>query len=43
LNQATHWAVPSSTWSTSRQGPWRRISSFLNDPMVVSARALTLL
>ncbi len=32
MNQMTHSAVPSATWSTSRQGLCPRISSFLNDP-----------
>ena len=35
----THSAVASSTWLTSRQGPCRRMTSFLNDPTVVSARS----
>jgi hypothetical protein len=41
VDHCTHPAVPSSTWLTSRQGPCRRMSSFLNDPTVVSARALS--
>jgi hypothetical protein len=40
LNHTTHSAVASSTWLTSRHGPWRRLSSFLNEPTVVSASAL---
>jgi hypothetical protein len=41
LNQCTQFRVSTSTWSTSRQGPCRRINSFLDDPTVVSARALS--
>src|SRR5208283_686525 len=41
LNHSTHSAVAISTWLTSRHGPCRRINSFLNDPTVVSARALS--
>ena len=41
LNHTTHSAVASSTWLTSHQGPCRRMSSFLNDPTVVSASALS--
>jgi transposase len=43
LKKWTQFRVSISTWSRSRQGPWRRISSVLNEPTVVSARALTLL
>lgn len=34
--------VPNSTWLMARQGRrWRRMTSFSNDPTVVSARALS--
>jgi flagellar biosynthesis/type III secretory pathway ATPase len=29
LNQSTQFSVSISTWSTSRHGPWRRMSSVL--------------
>src|SRR6478609_9517396 len=43
LNQSTHSRVANSTASAWRQGPRRRITSVLNRPMTVSARALMLL
>src|SRR3954452_16570280 len=43
LNQSTHSRVANSTASKLRQGPPRWITSVLNKPMTVSARALMLL
>jgi len=40
LNQSTHSRVANSTASAWRQGPRRRITSVLNKPMTVSARAV---
>ena len=41
LNQSTHASVANSTASMCRHGPRRRITSVLNRPMIVSARALS--
>ncbi len=43
LNQATHCSVASSTASRVFQGPRRWMISALNNPLMVSASALTLL
>jgi hypothetical protein len=41
LNQSTHSSVANSTASMFRQGPRRRITSVLYNPMIDSARALS--
>lgn len=41
LYQSTHRAVAISTAFTSRQGPWRRMTSVLYSPLMLSASALS--
>ena len=41
LNHSTQARVASSTCSTLRHGPWRRISSVLYKPLTDSARLLS--
>lgn len=41
LYQSTHFNVSHSTWLTNFQGPRKLITSVLNRPMMLSARALS--